>query len=292
MTNEYIGVPLLVIRSSHVPVRLHKTVGIEQYRHFCAWTLILVSLQGFNMLCGSSFVRLWRLLFAVVALIFPSLCYAHIELIDPPPRYGKDFQKHAPCGHPNNGSGAGKRTRYLPGETTVIQFDEFIDHRSHFRISLSVDGDKDLVDPSGFDDLYVNEAVLLDGIIDNGEGPRSIEVTFPHIECRRCTLQLMQVMYEGEFDPERSLYYQCADIALGQGEEPNSNDSSSGSETAEEDSEGALDDVDTSKGSNDGCKVESEHQSHSMPIMSILVTIVFLFRRRQLACEAIGNREG
>jgi hypothetical protein len=87
-----------------------------------------------------------------------------------------------------------------------------------------VDGDDDFVDPASMDELYSNEAVLLDGIEDHpaGDPIYAVRVMLPDLECDNCTLQLIQVMYDkppyevGGND----IYYQCADLVLIEGGAP------------------------------------------------------------------------
>jgi hypothetical protein len=112
------------------------------------------------------------------------------------------------------------------GAEIEVVWDEYVDHPGHFRIAFDADGDDDFVDPAclaGCEtrtpqiELYSNDAVLLDGIADTprgGEGRAT--VTLPDIACERCTLQVIQVMYDKPpYAPGgNDLYYQCADLIL------------------------------------------------------------------------------
>lgn len=140
---------------------------------------------------------------------------AHISLTSPPARYGQDMQKDYPCGAPGNPAGVNPPTMLVAGDTITVTWDEFIDHDSHFRISLSAAGDDAFVNPTSFEDFYNSPTVLLDQIADEpGVEFHEAELTLPDMDCNPCTLQLMQVMYSDSFS-EGSLYYQCADIVIG-----------------------------------------------------------------------------
>ncbi len=140
---------------------------------------------------------------------------AHIELLSPAARYSPDTQKAPPCGRADNPPGAGPVAVYQPGETITVEFDEFVNHAGHFRIALDPSGTDAFVSPTGFDDFYNSPEVLLDDIPDMAGGTYSIEVTLPDAPCDPCTLQLIQVMNDGNWGPGNSdLYFQCADIVI------------------------------------------------------------------------------
>lgn len=161
-------------------------------------------------------------LVSVTLLAAPAL--AHLELEDPPSRYGPGVQKSAPCGM-GDGPRSENVTTFRPGQTITVRWNEFINHPGHYRISFDPDGQDDFQDPACLAEcdngnmeieLYTNEAVLLDGIEDRDGGDYSAEITLPDIECDNCTLQVVQVMTDkppytlGGND----LYYQCADLIL------------------------------------------------------------------------------
>jgi MYXO-CTERM domain-containing protein len=139
---------------------------------------------------------------------------AHIALLTPMARYPMEHQKSEPCGHPENPPGAGPVATYQAGETITLEFEEFVDHPGHFRVSLDPTGTDSFTNPTAFDDFYNSPEVILDDIPD-ANGMYSIEVTLPDTPCDPCTLQLMQVMEDGMFGPGTSdLYFQCADIVI------------------------------------------------------------------------------
>jgi hypothetical protein len=188
---------------------------------------------------------------------------AHIELVSPPSRYGRDELKNGPCGSVDNGPGQHEPVVYEPGETIVVKYDEFINHEGHFRLSISVDGDQEFVDPKAYDDFYTADSVLLDNITDNASGVRSVELTLPDFECERCTLQMIQMMVtSAPYDPDDALYYQCADIILrrsdttdsgsdSQSDTTTGNDSGDPDSNESESSSSTGDDQETSSTDND-----------------------------------------
>lgn len=158
-----------------------------------------------------------------VALAWPAA--AHIGLRYPPSRYGDLVLKKGPCGAAG-GTRSANVTELEPGARIEVVWDEYVDHPGHFRIAFDIDGDDDFVDPaclSGCDtrapvvETYSNATVLLDGIADTpGGGQSSAAVTLPDLECDRCTLQVIQVMYDKPpyVVPGNDIYYQCADLVL------------------------------------------------------------------------------
>ena len=160
-----------------------------------------------------------------VAAAIAAPAAAHLGLDSPTSRYGPNVLKEGPCGVPG-GQRSNNITVLEPGAPIEIIWDEYVDHPGHFRVSFDADGDDDFVDPpclSGCNtripeiELYSNESVLLDGIADTPRGgASSVMVTLPDIECERCTLQVIQVMYDKPpyVIPGNDIYYQCADLVL------------------------------------------------------------------------------
>lgn len=148
------------------------------------------------------------------ALSAPSIASAHINLIDPPSRYGEPYVKEAPCGHPANPL-EGEITEYMAGETITIVVDEFIGHNGHLRVAFA-ENDSDIVGVSAFDDFDNFPGVLLDNVIDAaGEEPTfNLEITLPDMACEDCTLQVIQVMYDGDGFQANDLYHTCARVTL------------------------------------------------------------------------------
>jgi len=160
-----------------------------------------------------------------LALAMASPAVAHVGLIYPPSRYGPNVLKQGPCGV-TGGTRSTNVTVLEPGASIYVQWDEYINHPGHFRISFDMDGDGDFVDPvclSGCSSrtptfkFYPNATVLADDIPDTIYGGVSgAQITLPDLECDRCTLQLIQVMYDKPpyTLPGDDIYYQCADLIL------------------------------------------------------------------------------
>ncbi|MGB8224109.1 MAG: SCE4755 family polysaccharide monooxygenase-like protein [Polyangiales bacterium] len=169
-------------------------------------------------------MHFWRAapLLAVVALS-PGQARAHLGLSSPPSRYGPDVLKTGPCGI-SGGERSQVISYYEPGATIEVQWEEYIDHPGHFRISFDAVGDDDFVDPATMMELYSNDAVLLDGIADQAadEPDYTATVTLPDVTCDDCTLQVIQVMYDKPpyTTPGNDIYYQCADLVLQEGGAP------------------------------------------------------------------------
>ena len=149
----------------------------------------------------------------VSLLAISSSASAHIDMVSPVAR--ELDQKQGPCGVTGSVRGANVTT-VRAGSTLRVTWRETVDHPSHFRISFDADGDDDFGDPAGYDDLYSNAAVLVDGISDQAGGLFSADVVLPDIECDHCTLQLVQVMYDKKpyAVGTNDLYYRCADLKL------------------------------------------------------------------------------
>ena len=153
---------------------------------------------------GPAFIVLWSILVATPAA-------AHIALTDPVARTSS--QKAKPCG--DGGAKGEPVATYMGGETITVTWDEVINHPSHYRISLDLDGEDDFADPQTADDDYTNDAVLLDEIEDAAGGSYSAEITLPDVSCDTCTLQLIQVMYDKPpYGDGNDVYHQCADIVI------------------------------------------------------------------------------
>lgn len=153
------------------------------------------------------------------ALLPGSVARAHIALIAPAPR--TSLQKDGPCGQTGGVRGATVGV-FEPGQTITVRWTETVDHTSHYRIAFDVDGDDDFVPPTDRDDLYNSSTVLVDAIPDGSGGTYAQTVTLPNIECERCTLQLIQVMYGS------GNYFQCADIAIRRAGGPGPSDAGAG----------------------------------------------------------------
>lgn len=147
------------------------------------------------------------------------VAHAHIDLTSHQSRHGRDLIKQGPCGM-RGGERSENVYTYAPGETIMLEWDEFIPHPGYFRISFDSDGHDDFEDPADYFDYFTNEAVLLDGLHQHERSaPGTIwqqEVTLPDIECDNCTLQVVQMMTDKPpyVVGTNDLYYNCIDLVL------------------------------------------------------------------------------
>ncbi len=151
---------------------------------------------------------------ALCCLFIAAPAAAHITLMNPAARNTQ--QKKGPCGlaADQDMKGAPVAT-YLGGETITVVWEETVNHPSHYRISLDLDGQDDFVDPAAMDEFYSNDAVLLDEIPDKAGGIYEVQLELPDVSCETCTLQVIQVMYDKPPFPDgNDMYYQCADIII------------------------------------------------------------------------------
>jgi MYXO-CTERM domain-containing protein len=167
-------------------------------------------------------------LLALCSIFAASTAAAHVCMDAPTSRVGAGCnflseQKVGPCGVNQRCS---KVTEFRPGETITVKLNETIDHPSHYRIAFNPNGDA-FEDPTSKDDKNGGHPfVLLDNITDDAAAQQSIKVTLPNMTCDKCTLQLIQVMYdkggngfggddgEGGKADNDDLYYACADLVL------------------------------------------------------------------------------
>ena len=133
----------------------------------------------------------WAVL-AVGSLLATS-AQAHIELLDPPSRYGRRENKSCPCGEggsnrrcdvEQDGSDPNRSdtvTVLQAGSTITVRFNEFVDHSGRFRVAF---------DPDGADFYDFNRFILLD-VPDPGRqstnigerGMWELEVQLPDVSC-------------------------------------------------------------------------------------------------------------
>lgn len=175
-------------------------------------------------------MRVRSIVVAALVVGVPGLALAHIGLVSPESRYGRDVLKAGPCG-----KAGGQRTTdrvYLvkSGATITVTWDEYINHPAHYRVSFDDNGDDDFheptyngptgtIDPGGFTaDEY--PTTLVDLIPDKQGGTYTQQVTLPDIACDNCTLQVIQVMYDKppydcDTNPScNDVYHQCVDLVL------------------------------------------------------------------------------
>jgi MYXO-CTERM domain-containing protein len=161
---------------------------------------------------------------------FSSSAAAHIELVEPSPRYALPGNKSCPCGEgdsnrqcdvpasestdPNRSTNV---TTFEAGSTITVVAEEYIDHAGRMRVAF---------DPDGADLTDFNDNILMD-VADPSEAglstanPRvwEFQIQLPDMTCENCTLQIIQAMHGDTMNPVMdpaplSTYYTCADIRL------------------------------------------------------------------------------
>jgi MYXO-CTERM domain-containing protein len=167
---------------------------------------------------------------AAIVALFSSTAAAHIELVDPSPRYALPGNKACPCGQgdssrqcdtpasestdPNRSTNV---TTFEAGSTITVVADEYIDHDGRMRVAF---------DPDGADLADFNDNILMD-VADPSESGLSManprvwefQIQLPNMTCDNCTLQVIQAMHGDTENPVMdpaplSTYYTCADIRL------------------------------------------------------------------------------
>jgi hypothetical protein len=177
--------------------------------------------------------------FAVLLLASGSAS-AHIDLLEPEARaHGTaargDTQidensnlKSGPCGQVASGRTERVAT-YAPGQTIIVRVREENAHVSYLRVALALDGESFPVRsavpaaPETQAEASAAEQALGDfGLLavvrednDTAGFVHELQVTLPDTPCQRCTLQVLQFMYD---DPAAPYYFQCADLVLAEGQ--------------------------------------------------------------------------
>jgi Lytic polysaccharide mono-oxygenase, cellulose-degrading len=167
---------------------------------------------------------------AAAVILFSLSAAAHIELIEPAPRYTLPSNKSCPCGDgdsnrrcqqtaeestdPNRSENV---TTFEAGSTITVVADEYIDHAGRMRVAF---------DPDGADLADFNQNILVDepdfsesGLSSANPHVWEFQVKLPTEPCDNCTLQVIQVMNgdtaNAVLDPAPvSTYYSCADIRI------------------------------------------------------------------------------
>jgi hypothetical protein len=125
-----------------------------------------------------------------------------------------DAQKDAPCGaDPASPPGVvGGVTVYEAGETITLTIDEFVGHTGSLRVAIDPTGTDAFALPASYDDLS-GPNILASFDDASGAIEHQLEVTLPSEPCDPCTLQVIQIMEDGNFSAD-DFYFQCADIVI------------------------------------------------------------------------------
>jgi hypothetical protein len=195
----------------------------------------------------------FRTILSAVALasLAPVLAHAHFRLIEPASWIAEnergDPQKLSPCG--GTSADPGTRTNAV---TTVkgnsklhLKLEETIYHPGHYRVALSINSRAELpawpevaVKPSeNRGPLSVSAPiaekvmppVLADGLFAHATRPASCpptgickmpgffeaDIQLPNVNCKKCTLQVIQFMAEHVYNTNGGFFYHhCADLEI------------------------------------------------------------------------------
>lgn len=176
---------------------------------------------------------------AAVLALLPAVTHAHFRLIEPTSWLIEndlgDPQKAGPCGGSNTdwGKPSFAVTQATGGGTMHIKVQETVYHPGFYRVALAVNSPTELPpDPkatteqsdrgprsvSGEITNPVQAPVLADGLFvhkEKASAPFETDVTLPNINCRRCTLQVVQFMEQhGANNPGMYTYHHCATLQI------------------------------------------------------------------------------
>ena len=232
---------------------------------------------------------------------FASAGWAHIDMTSPDPRSHTEL-KSAPCGPPGNTRSA-TPTYYSPGDSVTIHWDETVDHPSHYRIMLDMDG-SDFSDPSSFTDtcdstVDSDPICIADDIADGNGGSHEYTFNLPTTPCDNCTIQLIQVMTDKPpYGDGNDIYHACADIVISTAPDPTTAAASSASHAAAATSNAAAATSGTGSlstggaggagdgGASDGCSISSASGSASGFCVVGLAAMMAMARRKKVSRQA------
>ncbi len=184
-----------------------------------------------------------RLLLVVTIFAFAAqAAWAHFKLLEPTSWIAEsdrgDPQKSGPCGGSNTDWGKPSYiiTKAVGGQKLHIKVQETVYHPGHYRVALAVNSPTELPsDPqvttrdSDRGPWSVSAAiqnpppipVLADGLFVHSTRPTGTmepwetDVVLPNINCKKCTLQIVQFMAEHAFNnPGGYTYHHCAEIQI------------------------------------------------------------------------------
>lgn len=181
----------------------------------------------------------WLVASAVLIAALPTAVSAHFKLLEPTSWLIEDQrgdpQKAGPCGGTNTDYGKPSYavTQAIGGSKLHMKVQETIYHPGHYRVALAVNSPAELpVDPkattmdsdrgprsvSGEIQNPVQVPVLADGLFVHTakvDGPLETDVTLPNINCKRCTLQVIQFMEQHAVNnPGMFTYHHCAVLQI------------------------------------------------------------------------------
>jgi len=185
--------------------------------------------------------RFWHMsCFALGLAVFPSGSQAHFRLLSPASWLVEnqlgDPQKGAPCGGTNLDFGKPTYavTQVQGGSLLHVKVQETIYHPGHYRVALAVNSPTELpLDPKA--QIMTNEKgavmsvsaevmspasppVIADGLFQHtakSDQPFETDITVPNINCKSCTLQVIEFMEQHPVNnPGQFTYHHCATLRI------------------------------------------------------------------------------
>jgi hypothetical protein len=182
------------------------------------------------------------LAFAVLMVLMPAAANGHFKLIEPVSclieNERGDPQKAAPCGVADidNVKRSNVITKAVGGQKLHIKVQETVYHPGHYRVALAINSPAELPPdpevttrdtargPWSVSAIIQNPPsipVLADGLFvhstrpDGPMEPFEIDVQLPNINCKKCTLQVVQFMADhGYNNPGGYSYHHCAELEI------------------------------------------------------------------------------
>ncbi|HYS27091.1 MAG TPA: SCE4755 family polysaccharide monooxygenase-like protein [Vicinamibacterales bacterium] len=184
----------------------------------------------------------FSLVAAGLMIAVPAVMHAHFKLLEPASWLIEDNrgdpQKAGPCGGTNSDYGKPSYIigKAVGGQKLHLKVQETVYHPGHYRVALAVNSPTELpLDPdtttreSDRGPWSVSAAiqnptqipVLADGLFVHSTRPTGpmdpweADVQLPNINCRKCTLQVVQFMADHGFNnPGGYSYHHCANLQI------------------------------------------------------------------------------
>ena len=184
----------------------------------------------------------FSLVAAGLMIAVPTVMHAHFKLLEPASWLIEDNrgdpQKAGPCGGTNSDYGKPSYIigKAVGGQKLHLKVQETVYHPGHYRVALAVNSPTELpLDPdtttreSDRGPWSVSAAiqnptqipVLADGLFVHSTRPTGpmdpweADVQLPNINCRKCTLQVVQFMADHGFNnPGGYSYHHCANLQI------------------------------------------------------------------------------
>jgi hypothetical protein len=179
---------------------------------------------------------------AGLTIAVPAVIHAHFKLLEPASWLIEDNrgdpQKAGPCGGTNNDYGKPSYIigKAVGGQKLHLKVQEMVYHPGHYRVALAVNSATELpLDPEtttresdrgpwSVSAVIQNPTpipVLADGLFVHSTRPTGAmepweaDVQLPNINCRKCTLQVVQFMADHGFNnPGGYSYHHCANLQI------------------------------------------------------------------------------